>query len=67
MRITYILEDMLFSNFLVSSSRATYVRLTRVQKIMTKKQHVFTVLVTLSKDATVAKTIGITHIDDPTR
>lgn len=58
-------EDMMFSTFCAANSRATYIRYIGAGKIRIKQQDVLPFLMTVIKDASVAKTVGIIHFDVP--
>lgn len=64
-RVLGIVDDIILSNFLAASFKASYVRYIRVAKIMIKKEGVLHLLESLSMDASVVKMLGITHLDDP--
>lgn len=64
-RITDILENMMFSNFMVANSRATYRRHNTGREMMINHQGVLPRFLELDDDALAAKTFDITHIADP--
>lgn len=59
-----IVEDMTSSNFLASTSTVAYIRKITVSKKMNEHQGVLNHLVKLSKDASVAKSLGMTNFYD---
>lgn len=65
MRITCIVEDMIASNLLTTSSRATYIRCIIVGKMMVKHQGLLPLYDKLGNDAPAAKTLGTTTRVDP--
>lgn len=64
-RILDIVEDMMSFNNLSAYSRATNICCIGVCKVKIEKQGVLSLLGKLGKDATAAKTVCITQLDDP--
>lgn len=60
-----LMRDSMYSNLLTAKSRVTYIWYLRAGKTMTKHQQVFHLPVKLGKRVKVAKTVGITYVDDP--
>lgn len=58
-------EDMISSNSLAANSRPTSINYIRVRKMAIKPQSVLLLFLKLKSDATAEKTVGITHLDDP--
>lgn len=65
MRPADIVEDMNSSKFLAANSISTYICYMRVGRMMTMHQGVLLLLERLVTDASVTKTLGVTHLDDP--
>lgn len=66
LRLTDIVEDLISSNHLASSSSAICMRYTTVAKMMDKHRGVFTLAAKPGKDVLAAKTLGTTHLHGPT-
>lgn len=64
MSLSDILKDIASSNFLPAYSKAIHIRYVTVAKMLLKSQGVLLLSGKLEKDALVANTFGITHLDD---
>lgn len=64
-RITDIVEDMMFSNFLAANSTATYIRYLKVCKMIIFYQDMLSSLSKLFKDAPAAKPIVVIDCNNP--
>lgn len=58
-----IADDMTFSNILSANFRATYVRYTRVEKMLIKYKIVLHLLVDLFKDVSAARNLLIAYFE----
>lgn len=65
MRIEDIAEDMMPSNIMAASSRATYIHNIRVRMMMMKHQNVLPFLGKLVKDSSAEKNLLTTDLHDP--
>lgn len=63
--VTDIVEVMMSSSVSAVRSKARCIRCVTVSNIIIKHQGIFLLLRELGKNASVAKTLGITHVDDP--
>lgn len=63
-RIADIVEDMKFSNFLVTNSRESYTHYTSVGKRINKHRGVLSSLAKLCKTASEGRTVRITSFDE---
>lgn len=60
-----VTDNMLPSNFLAANFKASYAHYIRVAKILIKNESVLPLLVGPGMDVPVVKTLGITHLEEP--
>lgn len=60
-----IFEGMMFLNLLAADHIGNCIRYIRTGKMMTKHKAMLTLLLNLSRDVLVVKTLDITHLEDP--